>query len=128
MTDFSRTRAQFHLPEGVIYMDGNSLGPLPLAARERVVRVLCEEWGDLLIRGWNDAGWMDQPGRIGDRIARLIGAPSGTVVMGETLSIKVHQALAAALAMRPDRHVILSDHGNFPLHGGRADPDARPRP
>ena len=114
MTDFSRTRALFHLPEGVIYMDGNSLGPLPLAARERVVRVLCEEWGDLLIRGWNDAGWMDQPGRIGDRIARLIGAPSGTVVMGETLSIKVHQALAAALAMRPDRHVILSDHGNFP--------------
>ena len=114
MTDFSRTRAQFHLPEGVIYMDGNSLGPLPLAARERVMRLLCEEWGDLLIRGWNDAGWMDQPGRIGDRIARLIGAPSGTVVMGETLSIKVHQALAAALAMRPDRHVILSDHGNFP--------------
>ena len=114
MTDFSRTRAQFHLPEGVIYMDGNSLGPLPLAARERVMRLLCEEWGDLLIRGWNDAGWMDQPGRIGDRIARLIGAPSGTVVMGETLSIKVHQALAAALAMRPERHVILSDHGNFP--------------
>ena len=114
MTDFARTRALFHLPEGVIYMDGNSLGPLPLAARERVVRVLSGEWGDLLIRGWNDAGWMDQPGRIGDRIARLIGAPSGTVMMGETLSIKVHQALAAALAMRPERHVILSDHGNFP--------------
>ena len=114
MTDFTATRALFHLPEGIIYLDGNSLGPLPLAARERVARLLREEWGELLIRGWNDAGWMEQPGRLGDRIGRLIGAPSGTVVMGDTLSIKVYQAVAAALEMRPDRRVILSDHGNFP--------------
>ena len=95
-------------------MDGNSLGPMPLAARERVARLLCEEWGELLIRGWNDAGWMEQPIRIGDRIGRLIGAPPGTVVMGDTLSIKVYQAVAAALEIRPERRVILSDHGNFP--------------
>ena len=114
MTDFTATRALFHLPEGIIYLDGNSLGPLPLAARERVARLLRDEWGELLIRGWNDAGWMDQPGLLGDRIGRLIGAPPGTVVMGDTLSIKVYQAVAAALEMRPDRRVILSDHGNFP--------------
>ena len=114
MTDFTRTKALFHLPDGVIYLDGNSLGPLPLAARERTARLLCDEWGEMLIRGWNDAGWMDQPGRFGDRIAGLIGAPAGTVVMGDTLSIKVYQAVAAALEMRPERRVILSDHGNFP--------------
>jgi len=114
MTDFTGTRALFHLPEGLIYLDGNSLGPLPIAARERTERLLRDEWGEMLIRGWNDAGWMEQPTRIGDRIGRLIGAPSGTVVMGETLSIKVYQAVAAALEMRPRRRVILSDHGNFP--------------
>ena len=114
MTDFTRTRAMFHLPDGLIYMDGNSLGPLPVAARDRVARLLTEEWGELLIRGWNDAGWIDQPGRIGDRIGRLVGAPPGTVTMGDTLSIKVYQALAAALEMRSDRRAIVSDHGNFP--------------
>ena len=114
MTDFTKTRSLFHLPEGIIYLDGNSLGPLPLAARERTSRLLSDEWGEMLIRGWNDAGWMDQPGRLGDRIGRLIGAPSGTVMVGDTLSIKVYQAVAAALELRPDRRVIFSDHGNFP--------------
>ena len=114
MTDFTRTRSLFHLPEGIIYLDGNSLGPLPLAARERTSHLLSDEWGEMLIHGWNDAGWMEQPGRLGDRIGRLIGAPSGTVAMGDTLSIKVYQAVAAALEMRPDRRVVLSDHGNFP--------------
>ena len=121
MTDFARTRALFHLPEGVVYLDGNSLGPLPLAARERVGRLLEKEWGELLIRGWTDAGWMGSPARIGDRVGRLIGAASGSVVMGDTLSIKVYQALAAALELRPERRVVLSDHGNFPsdLHIAR---------
>lgn len=114
MTDFTKTRAQFHLPDGVIYLDGNSLGPLPLAAKERVARVLADEWGDQLIKAWNVAGWMDQPRRVGNRIARLIGAPEGSVVMGDTLSIKVYQALASALALNPDRRVVLSDNGNFP--------------
>ncbi|MFS2008799.1 kynureninase [Azospirillum sp. CT11-132] len=114
MTDFYKTRARFRLPDGVIYLDGNSLGPLPIGAEERVARTLADEWGGQLIRGWNSAGWMVQPRKLGDRIARLIGAPEGSVVVGDTLSIKVYQALAAALAMRPDRRVILSDSGNFP--------------
>ncbi|MBO6603155.1 MAG: kynureninase [Roseicyclus sp.] len=104
----------FDLPEGVIYLDGNSLGPLPKSVRARVDDVIGAEWGTSLIRGWNDAGWMDQPGRVGDLVARLIGAPEGSVMMGDTLSIKVYQALAAALEMRPDRKVVLSDSGNFP--------------
>jgi kynureninase len=114
MTDFAATRAMFHLPDGVIYLDGNSLGPMPKAAPDRVARAVRGEWGEMLITGWNKAGWMEQPSRIGDRIARLIGAAPGTVVMGDTLSIKVYQALASALEMRPDRRVILSDSGNFP--------------
>ncbi len=114
MTDFQKTRARFRIPDGVIYLDGNSLGPLPIGVEERVARTLADEWGGQLIRGWNSAGWMVQPGKVGDRIARLIGAPDGSVVVGDTLSIKVYQALAAALAMRPDRRVILSDSGNFP--------------
>ena len=114
MTDFTKTRAQFHLPEGVIYLDGNSLGPLPVAAKDRVQRVIAEEWGGELIRAWNSAGWMTQPRRIGDRIARLIGAQPGSVVMGDTLSIKVYQALASAIELNPGRRVVLSDNGNFP--------------
>jgi kynureninase len=114
MTDFNHTRAQFHLPAGVIYLDGNSLGPLPRAAKQRVTRMMEDEWGDQLIRAWNTAGWMVQPRRVGDRVGRLIGAPPGSVVMGDTLSIKVYQALASALALNPDRRVIVSDNGNFP--------------
>ena len=114
MTDFAATRALFHLPPGVIYLDGNSLGPLPIAAEARAAQVLRAEWGDRLIRAWNDADWATLPARVGDRIARLIGAPAGTVTTGDTLSIKVFQALAAALALRPERRVVLSDSGNFP--------------
>ncbi len=113
-TDFAATRAMFDLPDGVIYLDGNSLGPLPKAAAARVAKTVTEEWGQMLITGWNKAGWMDQPARVGDRIAKLIGAEAGTVVMGDTLSIKVYQALASALEMNPTRRVILSDTGNFP--------------
>ncbi len=114
MTDFAATRALFHLPEGVIYLDGNSLGPLPVAAEARAAHVLRAEWGERLIRAWNDADWTTLPVRVGDRIARLIGAPAGSVTTGDTLSIKVFQALAAALALRPERRVVLSDTGNFP--------------
>ncbi len=113
-TDFASLRTQFDLPEGVIYLDGNSLGPLPKAAAARVARTITDEWGKLLITGWNKAGWMAQPSAIGDRIARLIGAEPGSVVMGDTLSIKVYQALASALELNPTRRVILSDTGNFP--------------
>jgi kynureninase len=114
MTDFAATKAMFDLPDGVLYLDGNSLGPLPKAAPGRVASMLTEEWGNMLITGWNRAGWMAQPMRLGDRIGRLIGAQPGQVVLGDTLSIKVYQALAAALALVPDRRVVLSDSGNFP--------------
>lgn len=107
-------KAFFDLPDGLIYLDGNSLGPLPKSVGSRVGAMMAEEWGQQLIRGWNSAGWMAQPSRVGDAVGRLIGAPEGSVVMGDTLSIKVYQALAAALRMRPDRRVILSDTGNFP--------------
>ena len=112
--DFDATKALFHLPEGVIYLDGNSLGPLPRAAAARIARSVTDEWGEMLITGWNKAGWMDQPRALGDRVARLIGAAPGSVVVGETLSIRIYQLLAAALEMRPERRVILSDSGNFP--------------
>jgi kynureninase len=114
MTDFAATKALFHLPDGMIYLDGNSLGPLPRATAARVAKTVEAEWGDMLITGWNKAGWMDKPMRVGDRIARLIGAEEGHVVMGDTLSIKVYQALASCLEMNPTRKIILSDTGNFP--------------
>lgn len=114
MAVFAKTRAEFALPEGVIYLDGNSLGPLVRSVGDRMAKVIAEEWGGELIRAWNSCGWMSRPGAVGDRMARLIGAGKGTVVMGDTLSIKVFQALAAALAMRQDRRIILSDNGNFP--------------
>ncbi|WP_298917468.1 kynureninase [uncultured Roseobacter sp.] len=104
----------FCLPEGLIYLDGNSLGPMPQDIPDTLNGMLTREWGQLLIKGWNAAGWMDQPARVGDMVGRLIGAPHGSVVMGDTLSIKVYQAVAAGLKMNPDRRVILSDTGNFP--------------
>ncbi|MDG2404191.1 MAG: kynureninase [Paracoccaceae bacterium] len=114
MTDFSATKAMFHLPEGMIYLDGNSLGPMPKTALAQISKTVTLEWGEMLITGWNKANWMAQPARVGDRIAGLIGAEAGHVMVGDTLSIKVYQALASALDMRPDRKVILSDSGNFP--------------
>ena len=117
--DFAAKKALFHLPEGVIYLDGNSLGPMVKTAPAAVDRAVQAEWGEMLIRGWNGpekrgAGWMAQPVVLGNCVGRLIGAEPGTVVLGDTLSIKVYQALASALEMNPKRRVILSDSGNFP--------------
>ncbi len=107
-------KALFDIPEGVIYLDGNSLGVLPRGAAARATEVISQEWGQQLIRAWNTAGWMALPQVVGDRLAAMLGAPAGSVATGDTLSIKVYQALAAALKMRPERRVILSDAGNFP--------------
>ncbi len=117
MTNMPKTlpiKDQFILPDGMIYLDGNSLGPLPKGTTARLTQMVEDEWGNHLITGWNKDGWMDQPARVGNMVARLIGAPAGSVTMGDTLSVKVYQALSAALKMRPDRRVILSDNGNFP--------------
>lgn len=104
----------FIIPEGMIYLDGNSLGPMPVGVPERLASMLTDEWATQLIKGWNKAGWMALPEKVGAMVAGTIGAPVGSVVMGDTLSLKVFQALAQAIKMRPERRVILSDTGNFP--------------
>lgn len=113
-TIFDTTRQAFRLPLGIHYLDGNSLGPLHKGVEARLGDLLNAQWGEHLIGGWNLDGWVDLPRSIGERIGRLIGAAPGSVVMGDTLSIKVYQALASALELRPDRRVILSDSNNFP--------------
>jgi kynureninase len=111
-------REQFTLPDGVIYLDGNSLGALPKASAGRVAQVVSEEWGHGLIRSWNTAGWMDQPQRVGDKIARLIGAQPGEVIAADSTSINLFKALSVAIRMAqqqsPARKLILSERSNFP--------------
>jgi len=104
----------FELPEGMIYLDGNSLGPLPKSVNAALSSMVTDQWGAHLIKGWNVDDWMGQPMRVGNMVGKLIGAPENSVTMGDTLSVKVYQALSAAVQMRPDRRVILSDSGNFP--------------
>lgn len=107
-------RDLFALPEGVIYLDGNSLGALPKATPARVAEVVQREWGDGLIRSWNDAGWMATPARVGDKIAKLVGAASGSVMVADSTSVNLFKLLGAALAVRPGRRVIVSERRNFP--------------
>jgi len=107
-------RDRFALPEGLIYLDGNSLGPLPRGVPERLHRVVHDEWGDGLVRSWNAAGWIDLPARVGARIAPLIGAQPGDVLVADSTSINLFKVLAAALRLRPDRHAIVTERGNFP--------------
>jgi len=110
----SPLKTQFEIPESMVYLDGNSLGPLPKGIEKRLSEMVSQEWGAHLIKGWNIDGWMAQPLRVGNQIAKLIGAPKDSVTMGDTLSVKIYQALSAAINMRPERRVILSDSGNFP--------------
>ncbi len=111
-------RDQFTLPEGVIYLDGNSLGVLPAAAAARAADVVQREWGEGLIRSWNTAGWITLPQRVGDKIGRLVGARPGEVVVADSTSVNLYKVLSAALeiarADRPGRRVILSERSNFP--------------
>jgi kynureninase len=108
------SRDAFILPEGVIYLDGNSLGPVTKASAARLQKVVQEEWGQGLIRSWNDAGWINFGTRIGDRIAKLIGADDGEVVVGDSTSVNVFKQVATAVKLRPGRKVIVSEKGNFP--------------
>ena len=107
-------RDRFILPEGVIYLDGNSLGPLPRATLGRVAAAVESEWGQGLIRSWTDAGWIDLAGRVADGVASIVGAPRGSVVVADSTSVNLFKILGAAIAMRPGRHVILSEDSNFP--------------
>jgi kynureninase len=107
-------RARFALPDGVIYLDGNSLGPLPRATQARLDTALRSEWGEGLIRSWNDADWIGAPARIGGKIARLIGAAATEVVVADSTSVNLFKLLSAAVRARPGRRVILTETGNFP--------------
>lgn len=111
-------RDRFTLPDGVIYLDGNSLGALPKAAVERVHQVIAGEWGEGLIRSWNasdlGAGWINLPQRIGAKIAPMIGARASEVIVADSVSVNLFKLISAALTMRPGRKVILSEPGNFP--------------
>ncbi|MBK7278212.1 MAG: kynureninase [Betaproteobacteria bacterium] len=111
-------REQFSLPPGLIYLDGNSLGVLPKATAARVQQVVQQEWGVDLIRSWNTAGWMDLPQRVGDKIARLVGASPGELVVADSTSVNLFKVLSAALSMAqadtPKRKRIVSERSNFP--------------
>jgi len=107
-------RGRFALPPGVVYLDGNSLGPLPRATPERVAEVVTREWGEGLIRSWNDAGWIDLAARVADGIARLVGGAPGSVAVADSTSVNLFKLLGAALTLRPGRQVIVSERDNFP--------------
>ncbi len=123
-----QVRDLFHLPEGVIYLDGNSLGPPPKAAFAALDRAARHEWGEGLIRSWNDAGWWTLTDTLGDRVGRLIGAAPGQTVVTDSTSINIYKALHAALALRPDRHTILAEHTSFPTDLYMAEGVASSRP
>ena len=107
-------KALFNIPPGMIYLDGNSLGP-PVKEIESISnKVIVEEWGGKLIKGWNESNWMEKPLTVGNKIANIIGGDKGSIVAGDTLSIKTYQALAAAIKLKPKRNIILTDIDNFP--------------
>ena len=107
-------RGRFALPAGIVYLDGNSLGALPVATPARLAELMVREWGEGLIASWNRHGWIDLPRRVGDKIARLVGAGPGEVLVGDSTSVNLFKLLGAALAMRAGRRVIVSERGNFP--------------
>ena len=109
-------RDKFDLPEGIIYLDGNSLGPLPRAVPERLNQVIHQQWREDLIKSWNIHGWMDLPHKVGDHIAPIIGASPGEVLVGDSTSDNLFKLMAAALDQRPGRKVIVSQSGNFPTN------------
>jgi kynureninase len=107
-------REAFALPSGVVYLDGNSLGALPRAAAGRLREVVEREWGERLVRSWNESGWIDLPARVAARIAGLVGAAPDEVAVADSTSVNLFKLLAGALRLRPDRRVILSEAENFP--------------
>ncbi|RYY39726.1 MAG: kynureninase [Sphingomonadales bacterium] len=107
-------RERFSVPEGIIYLDGNSLGVLPKGTPVRLAEVVLEEWGEGLIRSWNDADWIGLPQKVGGKIAPLIGAAAHEVIAADSTSVNLFKLIAAALQLRPGRKVVLSEPGNFP--------------
>jgi len=110
----ARFRDAFELPAGIIYLDGNSLGPLPRAAVERTTRAVRQEWGQGLITSWNAAGWIEAPQRLGGKVARLIGAKASEVIVADSTSVNLFKLAAGALTLRPGRRTLVIEGGNFP--------------
>lgn len=107
-------RARFEVPDGVMYLDGNSLGALPVGVPAAVDETIRREWGRDLIASWNSNGWWTLPARVGDRIGALVGAAGGQVMCGDSTSVQLFQALVALARLDPARRVIVTDGGNFP--------------
>jgi kynureninase len=107
-------RERFCMPDEVIYLDGNSLGPLPRSAPGRAAELIEKEWGEGLIRSWNTHGWVNLPTRLGDKLAPLIGADNGEVLVCDSTSVNLFKLAAAALGLAPGRQTIISEQGNFP--------------
>ena len=127
--NLKHTGQQFHLPEDVIYLDGNSLGPVLSSVPDRLHHTIMNEWGNGLIRSWNDAHWIDMPQRVGQKLAPLLGVDDDLVTVTDSTSINLFKAISAALQLNPKRKII-SQKGNFPTdnyvaegvikqHGGR---------
>jgi kynureninase len=112
--DLAAYRDEFVVPEGIIYLDGNSLGLVPRRTAGRVADVISKQWAKDHITSWNKHGWFEQPLKLGNRIARLVGGGDDNMVVADTISINLFKLLTAALTLRPERKVILSDDGNFP--------------
>ena len=121
----AQARDRFALPDGVIYLDGNSLGARPRGVAERVAAAIEQEWGAGLIRSWNAAGWYESPGRIGSKLAPLLGAAPSQVTITDTISVNLFKLLVAAARMRPGRHTIVAERGNFPSDNHIIDSVAR---
>ena len=107
-------RSLFHLPEGVIYLDGNSLGPAPKEVFKKMEKVLHQEWAEDLIRSWNNAGWWELTDRLGSMVAKLIGADDNEVVVCDTTSVNLHKVLHAALSLKPGRNKVIAEADCFP--------------
>lgn len=107
-------RNEFRLRDGLIYLDGNSLGALPRATIERITAAVADEWGEGLITSWLGADWVNAPKRIGDKIGAMLGAEPGEIIAADSTSVNIFKALAAAISLRPGRRVILSESSNFP--------------
>ncbi len=114
-------RERFTLPDNVIYLDGNSLGALPKAVSARMQVAIEQEWGVGLIRSWNDADWYPAPQRVGGQIAKLVGAKANEVICADSISVNLFKVMMAALALRPERKIILGELGNFPTDAYIAD-------
>ena len=110
----AHARNRFVLPDGVNYLDGNSLGAVPKGVAARVARTIENEWGVGLIRSWNAAGWYESPGRVGAKLAPLLGAAPHQVTVTDTISINLFKLLVAAARLRPGRKTVLAERGNFP--------------